>query len=199
MTQPLEDAPKSRLIVTTATARAGSYYRRTRYIMFVLLLGYGAWSIYDGFYSWPKKNQDYYDKEAAAAIARGEDPAKAVNMEKAPHPGLDIPFNRAVGIAMPPLALLMLVMVLRKSRGEIRMDNEMLHAPGHPPVPFSAITALDARQWDRKGIAYVDYELSGAKGRILLDDFVYEREPIDAIYDAISRYLQEDAGDESAA
>ena len=34
-------------------AKAGRYYRVARYLMTLLLMAYGAWSIYDGFYSWP--------------------------------------------------------------------------------------------------------------------------------------------------
>ena len=52
------------------------------------------------------------------------------------------------------------------------------------------ITAIDKRQWDRKGIAYVDYEVNGTHGRLKLDDFVYEREPTDRIYDAIVQFVQ---------
>lgn len=42
-------------IATTGpiVAKAGRYYRVARYLMTLLLIAYGAWSIYDGFYSWP--------------------------------------------------------------------------------------------------------------------------------------------------
>jgi hypothetical protein len=154
-------------------ARAATYYRMTRYIMVVVLFGYGLWSIRDGFYRYPQEN--------AAAKAAGKDIL--------PHPGLDVPFNQVFGIVLPPLAIVMLCYCLYKSRGEIRLDGQTLSAPGHPPVSLDAITAVDQRLWDRKGIAFVEYELPDRKGRITLDDFIYERPPIDEIHKRITDYL----------
>lgn len=182
-------------------ARAGSYYRRTRYIMFVLLLGYGVWSIYDGFVGWPKHNQEWdrIDALQTEAEKAGDEQKKQAHIQaKAQlgerHSDFNVNFNRVVGVALPILAIVMLTVVLHRSRGEIRLENQVLTVPGHPPVPFAAITALDTRQWDRKGIAYVEYALPERKGRILLDDFIYEREPIDYIYDAIVRHLEAESG-----
>jgi hypothetical protein len=160
-------------------ARAARYYRMTRYFMVIVLLAYGVWSIRDGFYRYPRENAE----------------AKKVGKDVLPHPGLDVPFNQVFGILLPPLSLVMLIYCLRKSRGEIRFDGKVLSAPGHPPVPLENISAMDQRLWDRKGIAYVEYDLgNGKQGRIMLDDFIYERDPIDKIHDAILSYI---GGDES--
>jgi hypothetical protein len=59
-------------------------------------------------------------------------------------------------------------------------------------VPLSAIRRIDKRLWDRKGIAFIDYDLDGsggAGGRLKLDDFVYERKPTDEIYERIERFV----------
>jgi len=163
-------------------ARAARYYRMTRYFMVLMLFGYGIYSIYDGFYRYPRENEE----------------AKKLGKDVLPHPGLDVPFNQFFGVLLPPLSIFMLFWCLRKSRGEIRFDGKNLTAPGHPPVPLENIVSMDQRLWDRKGIAYVDYDLGAQKGRIMLDDFIYEREPIDAIHDAIVKYIApEDAKSES--
>ena len=154
-------------------AHAGTYYRITRYVMVVLLFGYGIMSIYDGFIRYPREN--------------AEDTAKG--LENVRHPGLDVPFNKSFGVGLPPLSIVMLIYVLRKSRGEFRFDGKTLFAPGHPPVPLENIVAVDQRLWDRKGIAYVDYDLGSDKGRITLDDFIYERPPIDAMHKAITEFI----------
>ena len=154
-------------------ARAATYYRMTRYIMVAVLFGYGIWSIRDGFSAWPK--------QVAEARAAGKDIL--------PHSQMDIRFNQVLGVLLPPLSILMLVMSLRKSRGEIAINGETLTAPGHPPIPFDAITAVDQRLWDRKGIAYVDYDLGAQKGRITLDDFIYDRDPIDEIHDRLVKQI----------
>jgi hypothetical protein len=154
-------------------ARAATYYRMTRYLMVVVLLGYGLWSLYDGFYKWPMQNHD----------------AQAKGIEVLPHPGLDVPFNRVFGIVLPPLSIVMLIYILRRSRGEIRLDEQTLTAPGHPPITLDQVTAIDQRQWERKGIAYVEYDVGAKKGRVMLDDFIYERQPIDEMYEKIVAYV----------
>lgn len=154
-------------------ARAATYYRVTRYVMVVVLFGYGIWSIRDGFFRYPRENAE----------------AKAAGKDVLPHAALDVPFNQVIGVLLPPLSIFMLIYSLRKSRGEIRLDGQTLQAPGHPPVLLDAITAVDQRLWDRKGIAYVDYELPDRKGRITLDDFIYERTPIDEMHKRITEYV----------
>jgi hypothetical protein len=154
-------------------ARGATYYRMTRYIMVAVLFGYGLWSIRDGFSRYPRENAE--DRAAGKDIIR--------------HPGLDVPFNQFFGVVLPPLSIVMLICCLRKSRGEITFDGQTLSAPGHPSVPLDAITAVDQRLWDRKGIAYVDYELPDRKGRITLDDFIYDRDPIDEIHKRVTQYI----------
>ena len=173
MTESNESKPETLNYQGAIVARAATYYRMTRYIMVIVLFGYGLWSIRDGFIRYPREN--------AEAHAAGKDIL--------PHPGLDVPFNRVFGIVLPPLSIVMLIYCLHKSRGEIRLDENTLHAPGHPPVPLDSITAVDQRLWDRKGIAYVDYEQENRAGRITLDDFIYDRDPIDAIHKRITSAL----------
>ena len=147
----------------------------TRYIMVAVLFGYGLWSIRDGFSRYPQENAD----------------AQAAGKDILPHPGLDIPFNQIFGdspsAAVDFDARLLSAKIARRDLA----GCSILHAPVIPPVPLDAITAVDQRLWDRKGIAYVDYELPDRKGRILLDDFIYEREPIDEIHKQITDYISD--------
>jgi hypothetical protein len=154
-------------------AKAGTYYRVTGIIMAVVMVGYGIWSIRDGFLSWPQ--------QVAQERAHGQ---------KESHNHLSILMNQVLGIVLPPAGIALLLWRLYNSRGEIRMEGDTIHAPGHPPVPLDAITALDRSRWDRKGIAYVSYEAAGSPPRNLkLDDFVYERGPIDQIYERVEKSL----------
>ncbi|MGH7214109.1 MAG: hypothetical protein ACREIT_05040 [Tepidisphaeraceae bacterium] len=165
-----QDAPATHDIV----ARASREYRLKRYLMIALLVGWGLWSIYDGFHSWPAMKRD--------AEAKGQKP---------PHNDMSILFNKVLGVALPPLGLFMLGWALYHSRGEYRLTpDDTLHVPGHPPVPLSGTTELDKKLWDRKGIAFVNYELpDGKKGRLRLDDFIYERKPTDEIFNRIEQQL----------
>jgi len=154
-------------------ARYGKYYRNTRYLMFLLFMGFGIASIYHGFWVYPEENR--------VAIARGQRP---------PHGEYDAPLNKILGIALPPLSIFVLLRALHNSRGEYRLEGETLSMPGHPPIPLSAIRKIDKGLWDRKGIAYIEYEVGEppVKGKFKLDDFVYEREPTDQIMARIEAY-----------
>ncbi|HUB24611.1 MAG TPA: hypothetical protein VL992_04205 [Tepidisphaeraceae bacterium] len=162
-------------------ARAGKYYRNTRYILAAALFFWGLYNIRDGFFNWPAQNQHY----AQVANARGLDP------NAKPHSDADILINQGLGILLPPLGIFLLVWMLRSSRGEIRLSNDVLSVPGHPPVPLIHIESIDKQKWDRKGIAMLSYRLdSGKVGKIKLDDFVYERPPIDRIFERVEQSLQ---------
>lgn len=154
-------------------AGAGRYFRNTRYLMTVLLLGFGIWCIRDGFFEWPR--------QIAAAQER---------REKEPHSRMDVLINQFLGIVLPPAGLFMLGWTLYRSRGVVRFSKDTLHVPGHPPVPLSAITGVDDKLWERKGIAFVSYQLpTGLRGTLRLDDFIYDRPPIDQIYERIQQSL----------
>src|SRR5213075_743300 len=148
-------------------ARFGRYYRNTRYLMFLLFIGFGIYCIYDGFYKYPADNAAW-------------NPAKGV---RPPHGEYDAPLNKALGIILPPLAIFVLLRALHNSRGELRLEGETLSIPGHPPIPLSTIRKIDKGLWDRKGIAYIEYETGEppVRGRFKLDDFVYDRGPTDQI------------------
>jgi len=157
-------------------ARAGKYYRNTRFILAAGLLFYSLLSIRDGFFRWPHENQ----------IAYLADP-----LAKQPHTDVDVAFNKVIGVLLPPIGLLLVGWALRNSRGEIRLIGQTLSIPGHPPVPLAKVESVDKSKWDRKGIALVTYRNdSGRPGTFKLDDFVYERTPIDQIFERIEQALQ---------
>ena len=160
-------------------ARAGRYYRNARYLFCSICLGYGIWSCYHGFYAWPAEN-------LAAQIAA----------QRIPHAGLAIPLNRILGIFLPTLAAAILAWTLYNSRGQIRLHGPTLSIPGHPPIPLDAITRIDKRRWEHKGIAVIEYQLPNATNpsRFRLDDFVYQRDPIDSILSRIEAHIAQSSG-----
>jgi hypothetical protein len=136
------------------------------------------WNIYDGFYNWPRQNE--IDRET------GHDQVS--------HSDMDLLFNRVLGLALPPAGILLVIWMLRKSRGEFRLSGQTLHVPGHPPIPLECVDSLDKGQWERKGVAVVTYKLPDARtGKFKLDDFVYDRDGIDEIYRRIESSFQDPA------
>lgn len=182
---------------TTIVARAGRYYRNTRYLIAAICIGYGLWSIYDGFVRYPRDNAAAIQKEVERveeASGQKLTPAQRADIASKttlPHPGYDVPFNQWAGIILPPLGFALLAWALYNSRGEYRLADDVLHVPGHPPIPLDSIRKIDKRLWERKGIAYIEYEPPGSAQRrqFKLDDFVYERQPTDAIFERIEKHV----------
>ena len=165
-------------------ARPGRYYRNARYLMTLICVVLGLWFAYDGWVGWPGENRKHAEVSAKLETARAvgdkdnesklQEELKSIKF----HGGFDIPLQRILGVTLPLAGVALLCWALYNSRGTYRFADNTLYAPGHPPVPVDAIRQIDKQKWDRKGIAYLDYELTGGgKGRIKLDDFVYEQKP----------------------
>jgi hypothetical protein len=182
-------------------ARAGRYYRNTRFMMCALLIGAGAWFAYDGWVAWPEHNRKVVEvnQQILEADRAGDQQAASKAREtlgslSKEHSASDIRLQKALACSLPPLGIALVVWALYNSRGEYRLSGNALSVPGHPSVSIDHIQRIDKRLWDRKGIAFFDYEVpQGAKGRIRLDDFVYERKPTDQIYERIERIVSAEA------
>jgi hypothetical protein len=186
-------------------ARGSADYRIRRYIMVALMFAFGAWFLYDGYIKYPRTNEKVAElqREIEQATAAGDEAraerARVTLKSLTPETAESIAWQKRLGYSLPILAGLFLVFFLYRSRGAYRLSDDTLHIPGHPPVPLASITALDKGLWDRKGIAFVDYSLAdGKRGKLTLDDFIYERKPTDAIVDRLTAYLAP-PGDASAA
>lgn len=203
----------------TIVATAGSYYRNMRYLMSAVIVGMGLWFAYDGWHAYPKQNIEFHEKKdrvaelvkQRTALEGTTDEAEKAKYEALTdehakisaelkdlkeHTAMDLLIQRGLGFILPPAGLAMLGWALYNSRGKVRLANDVLEVPGHPPIPLGSVSSLDNTLWDRKGIAYVHYDVGGKQGKARLDDFVYDRKPVDAIYDVIRLKL---AGPEAAA
>jgi hypothetical protein len=178
-------------------ATAGQYYRNMRYLMCVGLIAVGIWFGYDGFVGYPQKNRQIAElKQLHEQAARNGEQVKAAQLlEQLKQLGdektdWDMMLQKVLCVALPALGIGILVWALYRSRGEYRLEGNLLYVPGKPPVPFENITEIDRHLWDRKGIAKIHYDLGdGRKGKLTLDDFVYERPPTDAIFERIERFV----------
>jgi hypothetical protein len=167
--------PQTSYAPAQIVATAARDYRWKRFALAAILLIYGGLSIRDGFYKYPKDNAD----------------AKALKLDILPHPGYDVQLNQVLGVILPPLSIIFLGWTLYASRGSYRFDGSMIHVPGHPPIPLNALRKIDRAKWDRKGIAFIDYQFPGTSksGTFKLDDFVYNRDPTDKIFATIEATL----------
>ncbi len=162
-------------------ASAGSYYRNARYVMFALCLVMGGWFLYDGFVRYPQQNHDY-----DIIIKTGQVPS----YQK--HTNMDIALQKLLGVALPILGGGLLAWWLYRSRGSFTLSGTSLRLPSSETVNLDQIRKVDKRLWDRKGIAVIEYESAGSKEprTFVLDDFVYEAQPVRDILKAIEDHLK---------
>jgi len=193
--QPAADETSGAIV-----ARAGTYYRNARYIMFAIIVAMGVWFLYDGFVKYPEENRRY-DELSAKILEMDANPEERDQAEYLRytterkqlkrHDDFSIRLQKILGFSLPPIAVGLLIFWLYKSRGEIRLENGILTAPGHPQVPLADIDELDKALWEKKGIAYAYYTLSdNTSGKLRLDDFVYQARPIREIVKQIEDELK---------
>lgn len=150
-------------------ARRDGWFFKKWIAIGLFMAGFGGYFLYDGYVGWPKAN--------AEQVALGRRPE---------HTETDLVLQKVIGYSLIPIGLWMVFRTLRNTRGRFRLsEDNTLNAPGHPPVPLDAIRAIDEAKWDRKGIAFIEYEVNGKAGRIKLDDFAYDRTSIDHIHDRL--------------
>jgi len=187
---PLPADPRTPII-----ARASKEYRVKRLIIVAMLVGMGLWFAYDGWINWPHENQRIEQLRGEIETARkANDNNKRANLEVEignlkQHSDTDIRWQKILASILPPIGLLVLAWALYNSRGAYRLQDDTLHVPGHPPIPLDAVRSIDKTDWDRKGIAYINYELiNKTTGSARLDDFIYDRKPTDAIFARIEQF-----------
>jgi hypothetical protein len=205
------DAPQTQPSTDTAAASASASasaptivarpshhwrdYRAKRLALSVMLVIFGIAFAYDGFVGWPRQNERIAElgRQIEDARKNGDDrKVSELDAERSHiklHSDMDLLMQKVLAFVLIPGGVALLAWSFYQSRGEYRLADNVLHVPGHPPVPLDAVRAIDKTRWERKGIAQLDYELTGGqKGTVTLDDFVYQQRPTDDIFAHIERY-----------
>ena len=179
-----------------AEARITSTWSRQKGFFALFLAGIGMWFLFDGFVGFPRSNErwlayDQFKKENRTS----EWPAFAKNKgwnEVPPHKlykKLDIDLQYFIGI----LSLLAGGWVFIYRAGQLRrvfkLDGDAVIIPGGKRVPLAFVTRVNRKKWEDKGLATVYFTLDGQKGKFILDDYKFDRDPIHEIMTAIEEKL----------
>lgn len=174
-------------------ATVANGYRWRLVIIGVIGVAYAGWAVYDATINYPAKQEKRVAFEQFV-LDNGPDPA--LWAAEARRLGWPIEEPKKIGendiltqwilfgIAFPVGALHLVLWVLW-SRRFVEGDEAGIKAEGGKAFTWDQVTAVDAQKWDRKGIAYVDYESDSGKGMVVLDDWKMEREPTDKIFDLL--------------
>lgn len=191
--------PNSSASSGLVVAGPGKGYRIKFAIFALVMIAMGAWFGYDGYIGWPAQNDQLraLKVQRAEAINRNEQvrSAELLAQMKEINNGeertnKDLLIQKILAFSLPPLGLILAIRAFRNSRGEYRLENDVLTVPGHPPVPLVNVTEIDRRLWDRKGIAYINYDLGdGKQGTIRLDDYFHDRPPTDEIFKRVEEFV----------
>lgn len=71
------------------------------------------------------------------------------------------------------LSLVAAFFLIRTWLRSIAVDGDALYYFGGKRIPFAAMTRLDLRKWDTKGLAFIDYKGASGSGRVRLDGLTY--------------------------
>lgn len=185
--------------MATRAKISSNYLIRLGIVGSVCVLG-GLWFLYDGLVGYPAKRErgldfiqfiedhpeldekEKHDQWKERAAERGWPTDNPLNSDtgKALAPvDINEQFFYAGGAGLIGLGFLSrLVYMLGRW---VETEGTTLRTKSGQQVEFSQITALDKKKWQSKGIAWVDYQTEGRKGKIRLDDYYYDRPATKAI------------------
>jgi len=91
-----------------------------------------------------------------------------------------------------PIGSYCLISVALWSRRYVGADDEKLYSHGGVEVPFNKITRIDATRWESKGISRVYYDLGTGEQNVLIDDFKYDRQASNEVFNRVRNGIDED-------
>jgi hypothetical protein len=181
-----------------AEARITPTWKKQKFFVAVMLIGFGGWFFFDGLVGYPRANERYktwkkfhdanqddqwYVLADKNGWKRNEWPDFLADHHLTAKPpevayGPDkINGQYTFGSLGVLLGGIILVYWATQVRRVVRTDEEAVYTAGGKRVPFGAITGVGKKKWDSKGIAKVRYELDGRRGEFIVDDYKFDTEP----------------------
>ena len=185
----------------TVKAKISTGYRVRLILITLMMLGFGAYCVYDWQIGYPLKQEQYLEfKEIeknhpndypqvweAYAAERGWPTSSSGIQEKT---DTDILTQLIMALICVPLGLFFLFKLIKENMRWVAMDDSGISGSGGHRVAWDAIQSLDETRWATKGIAWLHYrDANGSERKVLLDDFKSEREPIKLIVTKVQSLL----------
>lgn len=166
------------MIVQTHLSKS---WLRRQIIASIALIALGGWFYYDGWIAYPRRDARYDQFTEWETAGKTPDEMKALARERGwPEEKPEKKYGPTyiawqiylghVAVAGGILAAAWLVISMRQ---KLSCDATTIFGVNGERVPFSAITEIDLRKWDSKGIAYAAFEDHGKTGRLTIDDYKF--------------------------
>ncbi|QDU33142.1 hypothetical protein KS4_11870 [Poriferisphaera corsica] len=192
------------------TANIRSSYR-TRYgIIALVLLGFMAWCLNDGFFSYPQQKR-IYDTYIQIRYPQGQgnlenenylsDWRKRIDQFKAedgividsvtqPEEKTQMDINTQFVMAgiTGLLGFAAAAYFISIGGAYVKADKETgLTTKKFESIAWDSITSVDISRWESKGIAVVHFDTPTSKGVVTLDDWKFDREETVEIYELVKQ------------
>jgi hypothetical protein len=162
------------------------FFRKFLYV-FLGCIAFAGWCLYDGLVAYPKKltqaeayqalpddgRQDAWRELAAEKGWPTLTPSKSP--EEIRH---DIGSQFMMAVLCGLLGIPALMMFMSGQGTWLEGDATVIRNSKGQEVPVDAITQIDKRKWEAKGIAKLYYQVDGKTKKFVMDDFKYQREPM---------------------
>ncbi len=173
----------------------------------IVLLGFGAYCLYDGFIQYPHdltRSKAFFTKGITSTGESGwipvdadlwqktaEDNGWVLNEPKKPDV---IEANIIWQYGMAAMSFLVgfpiLFHYLRSKNAWIQADGDGLSNHKGQSVAFSDILQVDKTRWEKKGIAKIEYSSDGQTGKFIIDDLKFLRTPADQIMHLVESNIE---------
>ncbi|MEM1107479.1 MAG: hypothetical protein AAGH99_02190 [Planctomycetota bacterium] len=184
-------------------------YRWRLILITLMMLGFGAYCVYDWQVGYPLKVEKYETYNEIKEQNPDDYPEvwKAYTEEKGwanKVPGrktsTDVKTQLVMALITVPLGVFFLLKFVKENGRWVAMDDKGITASGGHTVPWESIKSLDETKWKTKGIAWLCYADENERERkILLDDFKQERESVKYIVAAVQNVLNPESQAEEDA
>ncbi|QEF99570.1 hypothetical protein Mal15_36350 [Stieleria maiorica] len=176
------------------------FFRKFLYV-FLGCTAFAGWCLYDGLIGYPKKLTiaEAYEslpeenrRDAWKELA-GENGWPTITPAKTAD---DVRHDIGSQFMMVVLCMLFgipaLLMFMSGQGTWVEGDQTLIRNSKGQEVPIDAISKIDKRKWEAKGIAKIHYEVDGKKMKFVMDDFKYEREPMGQLMQFAEANLSEE-------
>lgn len=168
----------------TAQARISPSWAIRMLIAGVAFVGFGCWSFYDGRIKYPDQENTFqkYRQEGKLEEFRAlagkrkwkvEVHTNSQGDEYVRSPS-DIATQFLMAIACLPIGFALLTRLLVTTTQRLEVDDDAFTSAKGVRIPYDAITGIDKKKWNRKGIAVVQYTVNGRAGKALIDDWIFK-------------------------
>ncbi|MFC4994309.1 hypothetical protein [Rubritalea tangerina] len=153
---------------------------------------------FDRDQKWPEELVEAYDELKGSSKAKTDvwiaySGARGWDSEPAEHlfdqSDLNTQFYMFYGCVV--IVVVVTALFLRTLTRTMEVTGEAYLAPGGKKVPFSAMRRIDARKWDTKGMAVIEFDEGGVTKKAKVDGMIYgqfkkeDGEPAEKLYQYI--------------